>query len=319
MKNISNPLSAFFTKPVPVQTLGAFRIAVGFFALVQLLVLLPDWMWLYGPQGILPWEVSDALSIRSTPALSHFAKVLSWINLSAQTTVYIITIIYFLSLLGLIAGYKTRLMAILAYLMHTALNTTGHFTAYGVEMFAHIALFYCVMLPVHVCWSVDARMRAVAVPPYLVTLSIRLIQLHLCIMYVASGLEKAWGVQWWNGEAIWIAMQQDQFHTVSIDWMAQVPLVPKLVCWGTLLVETLYPIGMLWPGTKKVWLIAILAMHAGIALFLGLHLFGALMFGLNLSIFGESCFPGLFSTSLKSRLAGLFRILPPKSMAEIAS
>lgn len=306
MKKTFNHFSAFFYQPVPAQTLGAFRIAVGLFALVQLAVLLPDWMWLYGPQGILPWQVSDALSIRSTPALSLFAKGFAAVGLSAEASVWIVTALYFLSLTALIAGYKTRLMAILAYLMHTALNTTGHFTAYGVEMFAHIALFYCIVLPVNCCWSVDRMKKSLSIPPYLVTLSVRLIQLHLCIMYVASGLEKAMGTQWWNGDAIWIAMQQDQFHTVNINWMAQTPIVAKLLCWGTLLIETLYPLGMFWSRTKKIWLLAVLGMHAGIALFLGLQLFGALMFLLNLSVFGESCFPGLFSLNLRSRLATLF-------------
>lgn len=306
MKKIFNSFNLFFTKPVPARTLGAFRISVGVFALLQLIVLLPDWMWLYGPQGILPWEVSDALSIRSTPGLSLFAKGFAAVGVHTEASVWIITALYFFSLTGLIAGYKTRLMAILAYLMHTALNTTGHFTAYGVEMFAHIALFYCIVLPVNSCWSVDRLNKPLSIPPYLVTLSVRLIQLHLCIMYVASGLEKAMGAQWWNGDAIWIAMQQDQFHTVNIDWMARMPIVAKLLCWGTLLVETLYPLGMFWSKTKKVWLLAILGMHAGIAIFLGLQLFGALMFLLNLSVFGESCYPGLSRINLRNRLASLF-------------
>src|SRR5206468_8546900 len=108
----------------------------------------------------------------------------------------------------------------------------------------------------------------------------------LCIMYMASGLEKAMGSQWWNGEAIWIALQQDQFHQVNIDWMANVPFVAKLLCWGTLLVETCYPLAMLWTRTRKYWLAAIVMMHLGIAIFLGLHLFGSLMILLNLSAFG---------------------------------
>ncbi|MBE7170621.1 MAG: HTTM domain-containing protein [Williamsia sp.] len=319
MKKISTRARGFFTQQVPAQTLGAFRIATGFFALVQLFVLLPDWLPLYGPQGILPWEVSDALSIRSTPGLSFFAKGFAAAGLSSQSTVWIVTGIYFLSLTGLTAGYKTRIMAILAYLMHTALNTTGHFTAYGVEMFAHIALFYCIVLPVNISWSVDNWKKPVSVPPYLVTLSVRLIQLHLCIMYTASGLEKALGAQWWNGEAIWIAMQQDQFHSVNIDWMARTPIVPKLLCWGTLLIETIYPVGMLWSKTRKFWLLGILSMHAGIAIFLGLPLFGALMFLLNLTAFGESSFPGLFRINRKKRFAFKSTILHHKQKLEPAS
>ena len=307
MKNTFLHIRNFFCNPVPAQTLGCFRIAVGIFALTQLLILLPDWMWLYGPQGLLPWEVSDALSTRQTPGLSYLAKLLLPLSISAKGTVYFVTAIYFSSLIGLIAGYKTRFMGALAWLMHLILNTTGHFTAYGVETFSHIALFYCMILPVGISLSVDSYKRHSTLPPYLVTLSVRIIQLHFCIIYLASGLEKSMGSQWWNGEAIWIAMQQDQFHKVDINWMAAVPIVPKILCMGTLMIETLYPLGMLWKKTKKIWLIAILLMHFCIALFLGLQLFGGLMFLLNFTAFGEHCFPGIFSRRIKSLWRPHFR------------
>jgi hypothetical protein len=301
MKKKFSFIARFFSQPSSPDTLGFFRIAVSAFAIVQLFVLLPDWMSLYGPKGILPWEVSEALSTNHMPGLSKVLAVLSVFKMSPVSVLYLVTIIYFLSLLGLIAGYKTRLMGTLAWLMHLVLNTTGHFTAYGVETFTHISLFYCMVLPVGSAYSVDQRKKPVSVPPYLITLSIRMLQLHLCIMYLASGLEKSMGSQWWNGEAIWIALQQDQFRQVNVDWMANVPLIPKILCLGTLLVETCYPIGMLWNKTRKCWLAAILTMHLFIALFLGLHLFGALMMLLNAAAFGKECFPRLFTLRPKIR------------------
>jgi hypothetical protein len=309
MKKISSNIHNFFCNPVPVQTLGCFRIAVGIFALAQLLILLPDWMWFYGPKGLLPWEISDALSTRQTPGLAYLSKLLLPLNISDNGTVYLVTGVYFSSLVGLIAGYKTRLMGTLAWLMHLILNTTGHFTAYGVETFAHIALFYCMILPVGTSWSVDSYKKPSTLPPYLITLSVRIIQLHFCIMYLASGLEKSMGSQWWNGEAIWIAMQQDQFHKVDINWMAGVPIVPKMLCIGTLITETLYPLGMLWRKTKKMWFIAILSMHLFIGVFLGLQLFGGLMFLLNLTAFGEYCFPGIFTRRIKNFSFDRFSII----------
>ncbi|MEO8765522.1 MAG: hypothetical protein ABI416_14585 [Ginsengibacter sp.] len=309
MKKIIPNIHNFFTAPVPVQTLGCFRIAVGIFALVQFLILLPDWMWFYGPQGLLPWEVSDGLSTRQTPGLSYFANLLLPLSISAKGTVYLVTTLYFCSLTGLIFGYKTRLMGTVAWFTHLLLNTTGHFTAYGVETFAHIGLFYCMVLPVGASWSVDSYRKPSPLPPYLVTLSVRIIQIHLCIIYLASGLEKSIGSQWWNGEAIWIAMQQDQFHKVDINWMASLPIVPKVLCIGTLIAETLYPLGILCNKTKKMWLLAILSMHFFIAIFLGLQLFGGLMFLLNFATFGEYCFPGIFSRKMRKPSFAWFKIV----------
>lgn len=300
MKNIFSGITGLFNKPAAPGTLGFFRIAVSAFALTQLFVLLPDWKWLYGPNGLLPWEISEALNTNNTPSLLLVSNLLEHIDISPNTTLYIVTSVYFVSLAGLLIGFKTRLMGITAWLTHILLNTTAHFTAYGVETFLHIALFYCAVLPVGCSLSIDARKKQKAIPSYLITLSVRVIQLHLCIMYLACGIEKSMGAQWWNGEAIWIALQQDQFHQVNTGWMAQVPIVPKLLCWGTLLVETMYPVAIFYKKTKKLWLVSIISMHAFIAIFLGLQLFGSLMILLNLAAFGDHCFPGLFSFSFKN-------------------
>lgn len=299
MKKIFLRISNSFLTPETSDTLAFFRIAVSAFALVQLFVLLPDWMWLYGPQGLLSWQISEALNTNNTPSLFFISQHL---HISANTTVYSVTTIYFISLVGLLIGFKTRLMGTAAWLMHIILNTTGHFTAYGVETFLHIALFYCVVLPVGCCRSIDAYKKSNQIPPYLITLSVRLIQLHLCIMYLACGIEKSLGAQWWNGEAVWIALQQDQFHQVNTGWMAQLPFIPKLLGWGTMFTETLYPVAIFLKPTKKFWLIGIISMHAFIAVFLGLQLFGGLMILLNLAAFGNYCFPALFAFARKKKI-----------------
>jgi hypothetical protein len=111
---------------------------VSTFALVQLFVLLPDWKWLYGPSGLLPWEISEALNTNNTPSLLLVSNLLEHTHISPNATLYIVTLVYFISLAGLLIGFKTRLMGITAWLMHILLNTTAHFTAYGVETFLHI-------------------------------------------------------------------------------------------------------------------------------------------------------------------------------------
>src|SRR5688500_15142060 len=101
MKNTSL-FHKFFFQQLSADTLGLFRIVVSGFALIQLLVLLPDWLWLYGPQGILPWEVSDALATNDMPSLPDIFKLLSPLKVSPVSVVYGVTAIYFLSLAGLV-------------------------------------------------------------------------------------------------------------------------------------------------------------------------------------------------------------------------
>lgn len=282
-------LQNFITKPLPAETLGLFRIFASTFALTQVIVLLPDWMLLFGPEGLLPWQVSDALNTKSTPTLSIFS------NVPGVYKVYIVTSIYIISLLALILGFYTRAASIIAWLSHLILNSTGHMTAYGVETFTHISLFYCMVLPAGIALSIDKKRGKYAnVPPHLVTLSIRIVQLHLAIMYCASGIEKALGEQWWSGEAIWMALQQDQFRQFDMGWLANVPLLTTLLGWGTVALEMLFPVAMFVSQTKKIWLPAIVGMHLFIIVFLGLHLFGILMILLNLAAFGQHCYPQSF-------------------------
>jgi hypothetical protein len=299
--NIVAKFASFFELPIPKESLGFFRISIAAFALLQVMVLWPDWMTFYGPHGLLPWEISSLLSVSNTPSVSMVAEAFRLIGILSETTVYILTVLYVLSLTGLMVGFCTRTMGVIAWIMHMTLNTTGHFLAYGVDTFMHIALFYCALLPLNVCWSVDNILKPRTVQPYLITFSIRLIQLHLCIVYLATGLEKAMGDQWWTGEAIWIALQQDQFNHFNTTWLASVPLLAKLLSMGTLLIEIFYPLGMFLNPTKKFFFLAIVSMHIFIAVFLGLHLFGFLMTILNFSLFGEHVFPGLFSTNHRRR------------------
>ena len=62
-------------------------------------------------------------------------------------------------------------------------------------------------------------------------------QIHLCVIYLSAGLEKAMGRQWWNGEAIWQTISQPSFRTFELGWLAQHPFIPMLAGWATLLIE----------------------------------------------------------------------------------
>jgi len=298
-------LRSYFFDAVPVETLGVFRIGIAGFAIIQLAFLSPDWLLFFGPEGLIPWDVSEVLSTTHTPSLKD---VTSLFFISPYTSVYLVTILYVFSLAGLLIGFWSRTMGILAWLTHITLNTTGHFSAYGVETFTHISLFYCAVLPVGASLSLDHRRgKYNHVSSYLITLSVRMLQLHLCIVYFSTGLEKAMGEQWWNGEAIWMALQQDQFRQIDTGWLARVPWLPQLLGLGTLLFEIAYPFAIHWSRTKKIWLCGIAGMHVFIATFMGLYLFGGLMILLNIAAFGEHVFPGIFSqnrlmTSLRARL-----------------
>ncbi|HRK74080.1 MAG TPA: hypothetical protein PLL64_07385, partial [Rhodothermales bacterium] len=67
------------------------------------------------------------------------------------------------------------------------------------------------------------------------------------------------------------------------------PFIPMFLGWWTLFIETLYGIGMWIPRVRVFWLFNMIALHAGIAVFLGLWLFAGIMILLSVSAFGHEC------------------------------
>ncbi len=178
-------------------------------------------------------------------------------------------------------------MAIGAWLLHLTLMNTGFFSTYGVDLFVHIALFYGAWMPVGACLSLDRRAgRTSAAPSPLARLSLRILQLHLCIVYLTAGLSKARGLQWRNEEAIWQSVMQPQFAQFDLSWFAEVAWIPTLLGWLVVVIEIGYPIFIWGRPTGRPWLGATVAMHLGIGLVLGLWFFAAVMILLNLSAFG---------------------------------
>jgi len=106
----------------------------------------------------------------------------------------------------------------------------------------------------------------------------------MCIVYVASGIEKATGQQWRNGEAIWRALIREDVP-VNFSWLAAVPLVAMIACWFTLIAEVGYGVFIWMPATRRIWLALITLLHAGIAVFLGLWFFSATMLTMSYAAF----------------------------------
>lgn len=184
----------------------------------------------------------------------------------------------------LLAGYRTRIAAIVAWLLHLSLKTTGTASAYGVFEFTTIALFYCSVFPVGAAWSLDAisSRRDVSFES---KLGLRVVQLHLCIVYLSSGIEKVRGEQWRNGEAIWRAVMRPRFAAFDLSWLAAHPAIPLLACWATLVIELGYAV-FIWPQrTRRIWALSTVGLHLGIGVFLGLWSFAAMMIVLNVAGF----------------------------------
>jgi hypothetical protein len=220
------------------------------------------------------------------PGVNDVAAWLSRFGIGEHNAIAGVGLLYVASLVGLLFGWHTRLVSIAVWVTHTLLMARQT-TSYGVDAFAHIFLTYLMLLPSGHAYSLDlAAGRVSSDPSSSARLGIRLLQIHLCIAYFFSGFEKALGEQWWNGEAIWRALMLPEYAQFDLSWLARVPWLAKILCWGTLLVEMAYPI-FIWPrATRSLWIAAVVGLHLGILVFLGLGVFAVVMSILTLAIFG---------------------------------
>ena len=104
---------------------------------------------------------------------------------------------------------------------------------------------------------------------------------QLSIIYVMAGLAKLRGEHWRDGSAIYYTLHLEQYspwpglgHLVS----GLVPVV-ILASWGAVLIQIGFPVLMLNARTRFFAVLAMIALHIGIAVMLGLSLFSLAMVG----------------------------------------
>jgi hypothetical protein len=111
----------------------------------------------------------------------------------------------------------------------------------------------------------------------------RLIQTHLCVIYLFGGLGKLRGGMWWDGSAVWYALASFEYQSLDLTWLGRYPTFVSLATHATLLWELFYT-AMVWPRSTRPWVLAMaMAVHAGIAIALGMVTFGVMMMLANLA------------------------------------
>jgi hypothetical protein len=281
--NRHGPGIAAWFRPVSARPLAGLRVGLSLLLLSHLVWLSSDLLALHGSRGIIPWELTDLLRDPWVPGLPTLAKALLP-RLSAHTALIVLLSGYAGSLLALALGAQTRLSAFLAWGLHLSLVTSGFASYYGVDRIANTFLFYLFLFPSGRAWTFASAPSARGEESIPVG-CLRVMQIHLCVIYLAAGLDKAMGRQWWNGEAIWQAVSQPVFSSFDLSGLASHPVVPMLAGWGTLVVEIGYAC-LIWPRrTRTAWFVATLGLHVGIGLFMGLVFFSSLMILLTACLF----------------------------------
>ncbi len=294
----------FWFTPTDPATLCAIRVVTGFLLLWTHLVWTLDLSAFFGPEGWLPADLHGPLHAERF-AFSYFDYInAAWLRWS----IHIVNLVVFsLLMIGLFSRFAAvwSFVAAVNYAVHVS---PGAF--FGLDKINVLLVMYLMLGPCGARYSVD-RLRQLrkgsgeeAPPSAMANLSIRLIQLHLCVIYFFAGLGKLQGVRWWDGTAIWFGVANVEYRSLDMTGMASCLWLVDFLTHATVLWELLYCC-LVWNRLARPWvLLTALGMHGFIGLAMGLPEFALAMLVANGAFLSPS-FVRAFFDPIAGRLARL--------------
>lgn len=197
-------------------------------------------------------------------------------------------------------GYQTRITSVLAWLGALCFMLRCQPLLFGMDTMVNLMLLYLSIAPSGAALSVDRwlevrRLRRLGAthidppaPDPMARLVLRIIQIHFCIIYLASGMSKLQGPTWWSGTALWGCFANFTFAPVASEgyqgllrMLSRSRLVWEFVMTSgivfTFVVELGFPF-LVWFRRLRPWFImGSLLLHTGIGPLMGLATFSMMM------------------------------------------
>jgi predicted DCC family thiol-disulfide oxidoreductase YuxK len=329
--------NAFFFSSADPTTLGLIRVATGLLAFWSLLVFGLDLHDFFGSDG---WAEPSAVRAAQRSLVWSF-----WF-LVPDGSLRLVWLICLAVLAMYTVGLFSRTTAALAWVIVVSTVRRVPVALYGFDhVLSPLTLYLAVTGASGQAVSLDRFFRrwrqaravaaqpvssgpgrrvvpaepAVPTPTISANLAVRLIQLHLVVIYGIAGLGKLQGPSWWNGMALWGTMTAGEFAVFDFTAMARWPLIINFLTHVSLALELFYPI-LIWIRiTRPLMIFAAVALHLGIALVSpGLTEFTLAMLTANLAFVSGSWIRGLLAEPGRPALQVVFDGACPRCRATMA-
>jgi hypothetical protein len=268
------------------------RFGLGVEVTLYCLSLRRDWLELFqsNGKGVISRDLSEAILSAQSPLVPRLGWLVQIGGESGMSEDTVLTTIWLLLLCAgcfLLIGFCCRSAAVTAWFLYLCAIKSGNLMTYGMDNFTIIGLFYLMLAPLPDRYALDYRRgKRLHKNQHLLGLFQRILQLHLCLIYFFGGLAKSIGIGWWNGMSIWRSLTSPPYNIIPFHVIAIfAPLLPLLGI-GICVLEIGFPLFIWMKRTRRMWFLAILIMHIGIAFAMGLYLFSLIMIVLNIAAFG---------------------------------
>jgi hypothetical protein len=250
-----------------------------------------------------------------------------WFHVTDPAAMAVIHSIFVACAFLFTVGLGTRLTTAVTWFGALCYIQRNNVVLFGVDTMMTIVLFYLMFSPCGAVYSLDRLVRQWWVkakpdvvawwyrllrmplpseiqpadpvpdepaPSVAANVAIRLLQVHLCTIYLVSGLSKLLGRTWWEGNAIWIAMTNYEFSPMQSElylgllrFLGSHQLLFDAFMSGGGMFTLLFEVGyafLIWrPRLRFFYLGSAILLHGGIGLFMGLRTFALIMLVMNMA------------------------------------
>ena len=274
---LSERWNAFWYTPADPTLLGMIRILTG------LMLVYTHAVWglalhdFFGPDG---WISRDLVELVQT---NQFAYSLWWLVPPSWLWPAYAAAMVILALFTV--GLWTRVTSLLSLLIVISFVNRVPEALFGLDKLNVILTFYLAIGPSGSALSLDrwlALERRAGLPraprqSVSAAFTLRLIQVHMCIVYFFAGISKLQGVAWWNGQAMWLAFGNLEYQSADMTWLAWHPWAVNFLTHFTALWELSFCVLVWIPLLRPLVLIAAVVLHVAIGACLGLWTFSLIM------------------------------------------
>ena len=236
----------------------------------------PDYKWTY-------LAVTDSMSLiwlhEIIACLSGLLLALGCMTRSASILAWFLTLMTVHRMTGMLFGLDQITIMLTMYLCLARPGSVWSIDAWiaqrNSELIAnHVWLQRLMGMPALHCQSMECWTN---------TFATRLIQLHLCVIYLFGGIGKMRGDMWWDGSAMWYSFASYEYQSIDMTWIGRFPWIGSVATHVAVFWELFY-CALVWPKWTRPWMLGIAVLvHGGIALFLGMITFGVMMIAANIA------------------------------------
>ncbi|MFB6370701.1 MAG: HTTM domain-containing protein [Haloarculaceae archaeon] len=251
---------------IDTRALAMLRMALGLLLVADVVARAPDLVAFYTDTGVVPRSALAEIA----PTFGSLSIHALWGTALPQAILFLLA---GLAAVALLVGYRTRVATLVSLVLLISLHARNPAILNGGDTLLRHLLVWGVFLPLGERWSVDA-VRRDHERDRIASLATAGLLAQVVLVYGTNAVLKLRGDIWLAGDAVEQALMLTRYSTPIGAAILEFPLLPMIAdyLWLGLLLAS--PLLLVTTGTARVVLVgAFAAMHAGMALSMGLGLF----------------------------------------------